>query len=48
MDSPMQNSEAETEDGIPHENLYLQEPSDSRTVVNSVETVHPNLEAVDN
>ena len=37
MDPLMENTKAGTEDGIPDRIIDLQEPSNSRTVVNSVE-----------
>ena len=37
MDSPMENTEAGTKDGIPDGNIDLQEPFNNRTVVNSGE-----------
>ena len=40
MDDPMQNTEAEPEDGIKDRNNDLQGPSNSRTIVKFVETVH--------
>ena len=46
MDVPMQKTEAEEENGITDRNIDLQRPSNSRTIVNSLETVHPDLEAL--
>ena len=37
MDPPMENTKAVTEDGIPDRIIDLQEPSNRRTVANSVE-----------
>ena len=37
MDDPMQNTEAEAEDGITDRNNDLQGPSNSRTIVKFVE-----------
>ena len=47
MDDPINNSEAEEEDGITDRNTDVQGPSNSRTKINSVETVHPDHEAVE-
>ena len=47
IDAPMQNTEAEADDGITDRSIDLQGPSNSRTVVNSVETVQPNPRAVE-
>ena len=46
MDVPMQNAEAE-EDGTSDRNIDLQGSSNSITIVNSVETVLPDPEAVE-
>ena len=48
VDSPTENTEAETIDGIPDGNLNLNVLSNSRKVLNSTETVQPYPEAVDN
>ena len=47
MDDPKQNTEAEAEDGITDRNNDLQGPSNGRTIVKLVETVHPYPEAVE-
>ena len=43
----MQNTEAKAEDGITYRTIHLQGLSNSRIIVNSVETVQPNPEAVE-
>ena len=47
MDVPMQKTEAEEENGITDKNIDLQRPSNSRTIVNSLETVHSDPEALE-
>ena len=47
VDVPMQNTEVKTEDGITDKTIDLQRLSNSRIIVNSVETVQPDPEAVE-
>ena len=47
VDVPMQNTEVKTEEGITDKTIDLQRLSKSRIIVNSVETVQPNPEAVE-
>ena len=43
----MQNTEVKTEEGITDKTIDLQRLSNSRIIVNSVETVQPDPEAVE-
>ena len=47
VDVPMQNTEVKTEEGITDKTIDLQRLSKSRIIVNSVETVQPDPEAVE-
>ena len=47
IDAPMQNTEAEAEDATTDRSIDLQGASNSRTVVNSVETVQSNPKAAE-
>ena len=47
VEVPMQNTEAKAEDGINYRTIDLQGLSNSRKIVNSVETVQLDPEAVE-
>ena len=47
VEVPMQNTEAKVEDGINYRTIDLQGLSNSRIIVNSVETVQLDPEAVE-
>ena len=47
VEVPMQNTEAKAEDGINYRTIDLQGLSNSRIIVNSVETVQLDPEAVE-
>ena len=47
VEVPMQNTEAKAEDGITYRTIDLQGLSNSRIIVNSVETVQPSPEAAE-